>query len=1038
VGETDPALKEILRALVSDDGPTAKTGDLLGRYQLVRELGRGGFGVVFAARDTTLGRDVALKVMARRQDPDGRLREQFLREAASVAKLRHRNIVTVYDWGETAETPYLVLELLDGETLEARLGRGRLSLDEALDIAVHIAEGLAYAHKAGILHRDMKPSNVFLCADGVVRLLDFGLARETGGASVLGGAGTPQYMAPEQTNGGSTDARTDVYGLGLVLWELFTGKRPMPGEPRNLDDAEPAHLRPVLARCLAESPSGRFSDGTALLSALRGIDADRRERPRRLRRWLGAALVLGALSAVAAVVVMARRGDAERARTVAAIASGVDRVESDLRYAFLEPSHDTTFDVERARTKLAELARAAPSLRPIERGVVEVALGRGYLALGETTAAIEHLRAAERADPHADVAAPLAESLTDAWAEGERALTGSNATHRADELARLDRELRRPALELLKKSATPSPLDRARIAFLDGKLDDAVAEAHNAAGTADKCAAFRLGADILAAKVVHVFFQKGWSEPDMLAAESLSKDALAIGRSDPRLHAQACELATLRVDGRSKPNDAICDEAVRIAPARLANRLAAARYYMRRAVADVSRDETTRLYARAKEQLAAAKPLDADAAAIDGVRLGARVVTVQVMRGIKDDVELNALSAEAERLIAAHPDDSSLRSSLGELEFMRLHTDVDAGRDPTPRCERARALLTVAAEADTLSRLGRVELECSAWAATHNGDSAPGLRRAVDAYQRALKAQPSNGALWDELGGVYYERALGIRRGGDDAAADFREAIAAGEKAIALSRNSPRLNNLGMTYTEAAVNEVGLRRDPSQLFARAADLIEEAVTIDPSAPDLFYNLSLAYNERAAWLLDEKRDPGDALVKAAEAAHKAVALDPNNPALGGEVGDVSRQEARNAIRLNKSPLPAFARAAAQYDVLYKNDPRNLQVRYAYAELLRERAIWELWARRPEARATIERALAMLEPSDSLNNAMRFSRAKLWTLAAAERKEPGIAAAAFGQLMRMLGDGVRFGSITDYLVECTRLIAGVPRVAGNAPY
>src|SRR5512147_314559 len=169
-----------------------------GRFELVREIGRGGFGIVYEARDRQLGRTVAFKAV--RAGERAALREERLvREAEAAARLSHPNIVTLHDVGRTDHGPYLVLELLRGETLADRLDHGPLGVREALRVAVEIARGLAHAHGEGVVHRDLKPANVFLLEDGQVKLLDFGLAHALGRRRQDGG--TPEYMAPEQWRG---------------------------------------------------------------------------------------------------------------------------------------------------------------------------------------------------------------------------------------------------------------------------------------------------------------------------------------------------------------------------------------------------------------------------------------------------------------------------------------------------------------------------------------------------------------------------------------------------------------------------------------------------------------------------------------------------------------------------------------------------------------------------------------------------------------------------------------------------------------------
>jgi tetratricopeptide (TPR) repeat protein len=253
-------------------GPPLAPGRRIGRFELVRELGRGGFGLVFEAIDHELRRRVAFKAVR----PAARSRvagtdELLRREAEAIAQLSHANIVTLFDVGRSAEGPFLVLELLRGETLDRRLARGPLYPREAVRVALAVARALVHAHAAGVLHRDLKPSNVFLTADAGVKVLDFGLAHLFG----VGGparSGTPGYMAPEQLRGDREDARTDVFAVGILLAEMIGGRRHRTATEALL----------LAARLRAEDPADRPQDAAALARELalleRALSSPRRRR----------------------------------------------------------------------------------------------------------------------------------------------------------------------------------------------------------------------------------------------------------------------------------------------------------------------------------------------------------------------------------------------------------------------------------------------------------------------------------------------------------------------------------------------------------------------------------------------------------------------------------------------------------------------------------------------------------------------------------------------------------------------------------------
>ncbi len=250
-------------------------GRVVGSYEILERVGGGGMGVVYKARDARLGRTVALKFLQPRLGADDSAAERFRHEARTVAALEHPNICTVHEIGETDDGQlFLAMPLYDGETLQRRITRGPLPVDEAVTIALQIARGLAKAHGRGIVHRDVKPSNVFVTDDGVVKLLDFGIAKLvdvtlTGAAGPLG---TAAYMSPEQARGATVDHRTDLWSLGVVLYEMLAGVRPFPmgiaAEPADsrrapaplatYRDNVPAELDRIVATSLARSPDERY------------------------------------------------------------------------------------------------------------------------------------------------------------------------------------------------------------------------------------------------------------------------------------------------------------------------------------------------------------------------------------------------------------------------------------------------------------------------------------------------------------------------------------------------------------------------------------------------------------------------------------------------------------------------------------------------------------------------------------------------------------------------------------------------------------
>ncbi len=310
-------------------------GTRLGPYEIVAALGAGGMGEVYRARDPRLGRDVAVKVLPPAFSADPERLTRFEQEARAAAALNHPNILAVYDVGQHDGSPYIVSELLEGETLRERLAAGALPVRKALEYAVQIAQGLAAAHEKGIVHRDLKPENVVVTGDGRVKILDFGLAKLTQAEPVEAGIsalpttpphtqagivlGTFGYMSPEQVRGLVADHRADIFALGTLLYEMLSGQRAFRGDtaadsmtailkedPPDLPVAErriPPALDRIVNRCLEKNPANRFQTAVDLTFAIEGIssqsDAFRardgrfsgRPARRELAAWSGVAIV---------------------------------------------------------------------------------------------------------------------------------------------------------------------------------------------------------------------------------------------------------------------------------------------------------------------------------------------------------------------------------------------------------------------------------------------------------------------------------------------------------------------------------------------------------------------------------------------------------------------------------------------------------------------------------------------------------------------------------------------------------------------------
>ena len=335
-----------------EDSRTLQPGSRLGPYEIVSFLGAGGMGEIYRARDTRLGREVAIKVLPADLSSDRERLRRFEREARSASALNHPNIVTIHDIGVSDSVSYIAMELVEGESLRRLLERGSLRVKKLLSIAEQIADGLARAHEAGIVHRDLKPENVMVDKDGRVKILDFGLAKvhvrpsgpeqtstptetATEAGTVLGTVG---YMSPEQVSGGDVDYRSDQFSLGAVLYEMTTGRRAfqkktsvdtmsaiLNDEPEpiaKINPQSPAPLRWIVERCLAKEPRHRYASTQDLAQDLQSVQGHLSDvsgssvatAPRGRFRYVALATAAAVLASLVAVYFVGERRGLENAQ----------------------------------------------------------------------------------------------------------------------------------------------------------------------------------------------------------------------------------------------------------------------------------------------------------------------------------------------------------------------------------------------------------------------------------------------------------------------------------------------------------------------------------------------------------------------------------------------------------------------------------------------------------------------------------------------------------------------------------------------------
>jgi beta-lactam-binding protein with PASTA domain/predicted Ser/Thr protein kinase len=444
------------------------------RYRLVRRLGSGGMADVWLAEDTELSRKVAIKVLHERFAQDSSFVERFRREAASAAGLQHPNVVGVFDRGEFDGSYYIAMEYVEGSSLKELIDRG-LNVPQAIEIARQILAAARFAHEHGIVHRDIKPHNVIVDPQGRVRVLDFGIARAGASEITQTGSvmGTAQYLSPEQAQGLEVGPASDIYSVGVVLYEMLTGRVPFAGEsavavalkqvseqatpPSAVNQAVPPALDRVVLRALAKDPANRFASAQEFSNALDAAEADpvgavsdtamfgavtvppdeaeaaeEEERRRRRRRWIIAGVLLALLAAVA-IFALTRP---DRVNVPSVLDRDVDRAELVLEEAGFEVAVDPVASTAERDTVLEQDPRAGEEADEGSTVTLTVSTGPGQAEVPDVVGlplreAVEELEDAEfRAEEErqASDTVPAGEVISTDPRPGEDARVGSAVT----------------------------------------------------------------------------------------------------------------------------------------------------------------------------------------------------------------------------------------------------------------------------------------------------------------------------------------------------------------------------------------------------------------------------------------------------------------------------------------------------------------------------------------------------------------------------------------------------------------------------------
>ncbi len=935
------------------------------RYRIERLLGTGGMGTVFRAFDPSLNRRVALKFLHRNDEVQV---ERFLREAQAQARVEHPHLCQVHEVGEVEGRPYIAMQYIEGRSLSEL--RGRIAPELAVRLVRDVARAVHAAHRTGLIHRDLKPANILVATGEAGEhhpyVVDFGLAQDQGDAALTRTGvitGTPAYLSPEQAQGLSLDRRTDVYSLGIVLYELLAGSPPFAGpnpastlvrviqeDPvplRKLAPAVAADLGTIIHKCIEKNPDRRYESARALADDLdRWLDGEPIEaRPaswsyragKRLRKNRALAVVTAtaivALLVLGAAIVRTRWQARERAALAQRFGQRVTEIGWRVRAESLLPKHDVTASKRALRSELDEIRREMEHLGPIAVGPGHWALGQAYLALGQPEPARSHLEKAWNAgERNPEVAAALGRALGLVYEKALVDASSSRGDARKDARQEMGRTYRQPALARLEEAyrdrSQQTPYIAALIAFYKGRYEEAVRKASQAAHR-----------DPLLYEAVQLEAEAWASRADDLAAEGRSEEALlsfdraggiygkllSIVPSNAPLHAGECWRQIRRIGvlsnlGRFSLDEedsalAACDQALEVDPE----------------LADALSYQAWLLYGRAdRKQRTGTDPRPG---LVDAMRRAERALAVQprLARAHKtiaacwrlqgqweadhgaDPVPAYQRSiAAAQQTIELEPEVAPNYNELG-LTRLRLARDQDRrGLDPRPVTRQAiaawdRSLAVSPGYFQALSNQGAAWSDIAEYHSAHGLDPSEATRNAVSVLGHALQVNPERPSAYNNLGNSHLILAEYLTPRGGDPRPDLRKAADSFQEAVnRFPDYGVGIYNLAYTHRSLAEALRARGEDPSAEVRTAESHVDRYIGLNPDDADGFLERARIHLVAARWALGQKRDPDRAFQEAEEDLRKAAALNPGSPDIYLAQAQVCRYRAEGTLARGGRP------------------------------------------------------------------------------------------------------------------------------------